>query len=75
VPQHETFFVIRRATEAGGPAVITVLHEVPDDAQELGSFPDPGTAIDFAQQEARRLQSEGTDALYVAPPDDLVGGG
>ena len=75
MPQHETFYVIQRAPEAGGPAVVTVLHEVPSDAQELGLFPDPATAIDFAQQEVRRLMAQGIDAQYVDPPDDLVGAG
>ena len=75
MPQHETFYVIQRAPEPGGAAVVTVLHEVPDDAQELGSFNDPAPAIDFAQQEVRRLLSEGVDAEYVDPPDNLVGAG
>jgi hypothetical protein len=75
VPQHENFYVIQRAPEVGLAAVVTILHEVPDDAQELGSFPDPATAIDFAHQEVRRLVSEGVDAQYVDPPDDLVGAG
>lgn len=75
MPQHETFYVIQRPPEAGRPAVVTVLHEVPNDAQELGSFNEPGTAIDFAQQEVRRLLSEGVDAQYVDPTDDLVGAG
>jgi hypothetical protein len=75
VRQHETFYVIQRAPEAGLAAVVTVLHEVPDDAQELGSFSEPETAIDFAQQVVRRLLSEGIHAQYVDPPDDLVGCG
>jgi len=75
VPQHETFYVIQRAAEPGSAAVVTVLHEVPGDARELGAFPDPATAIDFAQQEVRRLMSQGIDAQYVDPPDDLVGAG
>ena len=75
MPQRETFYVIQRAPEIGGAAVVTVLHEIPINAQELGSFADPGTAIDFAQQEVRRLISEGIDAQYVDPPDDLVGAG
>jgi hypothetical protein len=75
VPPHETFYVIQRAPESGGAAVVTVLHEVPDDAQKLGSFSDPGQAIDFAQQEVRRVLSEAIDAQYVDPPNDLVGTG
>ena len=75
MPQHETFYVIRQTPENSGPTVVTVLHEVPGDTQELGSFSDPGTAIDFAQQEVRRLLSEGIDAQFVDPPDDLVGTG
>lgn len=72
---HETFYVIQRAPEIGGATVVTVLHEIPANAQELGSFADPGTAIDFAQEEVRRLMSEGINAQYVDPPDDLVGAG
>jgi hypothetical protein len=75
VPQHETFYVIRCAPENIGEVVVTVLHEVPAEAQELGSFGDPGTAIEFAQQEVRRLVTEGVAAQYVDPPDDLVGAG
>ena len=54
---------------------MTVLHEVPANAEKLGSFGDPGSAIDFAQEEVRRLLSQGIDAQYVDPPDDLVGAG
>ena len=75
MPQHETLYVIQRAPESGGVVVVTVLHEVPTDAQELGSFGDAGTAIDFAQQEVRRLLSEGKPAQYVDPPEALVGTG
>jgi len=67
--------VIRRAPQDGSEVVVTVLHEVPADAEELGSFGDPGAAIDFAQQEVQRLVAEGMAALYVDPPDDLVGAG
>ena len=54
---------------------MTILHEVPADAEELGSFTDPGAAIDFAQQEVGRLVAAGVAAQYVDPPDDLVGAG
>lgn len=75
MPQHETFYVIQSAPEIGGAAVVTVLHEVPAGARELGSFSDPGAAIDFAQQEVRRMISKGVDAQFVDPSDDLVGAG
>ncbi len=75
MPQHETFYVIQSAPEAGDVTVVTVLHEVPAGAKELGSFDDPGTATDFAQQEVRRLLSEGIHVQYADPPDDLVGTG
>ena len=75
MPQHESFYVIRHALRDGGEVVVTVLHEVPADAEELGSFGDPGLAIDFAQKEVQRLVTEGIAALYVDPPDDLVGTG
>ena len=58
-----------------GEVVVTILHEIPADAEGLGSFADPGAAIDFAQQEVRRLVGEGVAAQYVDPPDDLVGAG
>ena len=45
------------------------------EAKELGSFADPGAAIDFAQEEVRRLNALGVAADYVDPPDDLVGTG
>jgi hypothetical protein len=75
VPEHDTFYVIRQDPESRGNAIVTVLHEVPADAEELGSFGEPGAAIDFAQQEVRRLQGGGVAAEYVDPPDDLVGAG
>lgn len=75
MPQHENFYVVRRAPENGSEVFVTVLHEVPSEAEELGSFGDPGAAIDFAQQEVRRLVAEGVAAQYVDPPDDLVGVG
>jgi hypothetical protein len=55
--------------------MVTILHEVPADAEELGSFDDPGAAVDFAQQEVRRLIAGGVAAEYVDPPEDLVGAG
>ena len=67
--------MVRRGLRDGGEVVVTVLHEVPADAEELGSFGDPGAAIDFAQQEVQRLATEGILALYVDPSDDLVGTG
>jgi hypothetical protein len=69
VPEHDIFYVVRQGAQ------ITVLHEVPADAEELGRFADPVMAIDFAQQEVRRLNADGGDAEYVDPPDDLVGAG
>jgi hypothetical protein len=74
VPEHDTFYVIRLDSPAAG-STITVLHEVPAGAQELGSFADPGAAIDFAQQEVQRLNARGAAADYVDPPEDLVGTG
>ena len=74
MPEHDTFYVIRRASSDGG-TLVTILHEVPADAEELGSFEDPGAAIDFAQQAVRRLNASGQRADYVDPPDDLVGTG
>ena len=74
VPEHDTFYAIRRTLDDGS-VILTVLHEVPAAAQELGAFPTPGEAIDFAQEEARRLNASGGSAEYVEPPDDLVGTG
>ena len=75
MPQHETFYVIRRQSSDRGNVVITVSHQVPSDAQELGSYADPAAAIDFAQEEVRRLNDRGVAADYIDPPDDLVGVG
>jgi hypothetical protein len=74
VPEPDTFYVIRRSSPDLTP-ILTVLHEVPAGAQELGSFADPGEAIDFAQNEVKRLNANGVLAEYVDPPDDLVGAG
>ena len=46
MPDHETFCVIRRNLPDRRRIIVTVLHEVPDDSDELGSFTDPGAAID-----------------------------
>ena len=75
MPEHDTFYVIRQDPEKRGNVIVTILHEVPTDAENLGSFGDPGAAIDFAQQEVRRLNAGGVAAEYVDPPDDLVGTG
>jgi hypothetical protein len=75
VPDHETFCVIRRNLPEWGAILVTVVHEVPDDAKSLRSFADPGAAIDFAQAEVRRLNATGVAAEYVDPPEDLVGTG
>jgi hypothetical protein len=74
VPDHDSFYVIRRDS-ADGAAIVTVLHEVPPNAEGLGEFEDPGKAVDFAQQEVRRLKADGIAAEYVDPPEDLVGAG
>jgi hypothetical protein len=74
-PQHDLFYVIRRELSDRGSFIVTVLHEVPPDAQELGSFADPVAAIDFAQNTVKGLNAGGVAAVYVDPPDDLVGTG
>ena len=55
--------------------MVTVVHEVPENAEALGSFADPGAAIDFAQMEVRRLNASGVAAEYVDPPEGLIGAG
>jgi hypothetical protein len=75
MPEHESFYVIRRNLPKHGAILVTVVHEVPDDAEGLGSFADPGAAIDFAQAEVRRLNASGAPAEYLDPPEDLVGTG
>jgi hypothetical protein len=77
VHRPETFHVIRRDSPERGcvSVTLTVLHEVPADASVLNSFADPGAAIDFAQEEVRRLNSTGVAAEFVDPPEDLVGTG
>jgi hypothetical protein len=74
VPEHDTFYVVKQHS-AVLHAIITVLHEVPAGAQELGSFSDLIEAIDFAQQTAHELRAAGMAVEYVDPPDDLVGTG
>jgi hypothetical protein len=74
VPESDKFYAIRRQLDDGS-CIVTVLHEVPPDAQELGAFSTPGEAIDFVQEEARRFSSTGVSVEYVEPPDDLVGTG
>ena len=75
MPEHDTLYVIRQDPDRRGNIIVTVLHEVSSDAEELGSLDEPGAAIDFAQQEVRRLNDRGVTAEYVDPPDDLVGTG
>lgn len=75
MPEHDTFYVIQLADSERDSVLLTVAHEVPAEAKELGSFADPGAAIDFAQEEVRRLSALGVAADYVDPPDDLVGTG
>jgi hypothetical protein len=75
VPPHDRFYVVQRDPKDASEIVITVLHEVPVDAVSLGSFDDPGAAIDFAQEQVLRLNAAGTVAQYVDPPDDLIGTG
>jgi hypothetical protein len=74
VPEHEIFYAIRQ-TRDDARVLVSVSHEVPEDAQKLGAFPTPGQAIDFALEEVRRLNGTGASAEYVEPPDDLVGAG
>lgn len=75
MPEHDKFYVVRRDPQDSSEIVITVLHDVPSDAVSLGSFDDPGAAIDFAQEQVVRLNAAGTTVQYVDPPDDLVGTG
>ena len=75
MPQPETFYVICEFDAQRQRRVVTVLHEVPAGAQELGSFSDLVQAIDFAQVTIRRLEADGMPAEYVDPPDDLIGTG
>ena len=62
VRDYETFCVIRRSLPERGTIMVTVLHEVPEDAEALDSFADPGPAIDFAQAEVRQLNVSGVPA-------------
>ena len=75
MPEHETFYVICEYDRQRQRRIVTVLHEVPANTQKLGSFSDPVLAIDFAQEEVRRLNASGVQAEYVDPPDDLIGTG
>jgi hypothetical protein len=75
VPEHDTFYVIQLAGPERDSVLLTVVHDVPAEARELGSFADPGAAIDFAQEEVRRLNTLGVAADYVDPSEDLVGTG
>lgn len=75
MPGHDIFYVIFKDIAERNSSIITVLHEVPDGAAELASFSDPGEAIDFAQDQVRRMTASGRTVIYVDPPDDLVGTG
>jgi hypothetical protein len=75
VPEHETFYVICEYDRQRQCRTITVLREVPANTWKLSSFSDPVLAIDFAQEQVRRLNARGAPAEYVDPPDDLIGTG
>lgn len=75
MPAHDTFYVVKQRASSQNPAMITVLHEVPADAEELAAFDVPHHAIDFAETAARHLNGTGTAVKLVDPPYGLVGAG
>jgi hypothetical protein len=64
--------LIRRKLLERDIVIVTVVYEVPTDAEELGLFADPAAAIDCAQAEVRRLNASGAATECVDPPEDLV---
>jgi hypothetical protein len=74
-PAHDTFFVVKHGGLASAPDVVTVLHEVPKDAEELAAFENPSRAIDFAEMAVRDRRAAGFAIELVDPPYGLVGTG
>lgn len=75
VPARDTFYVVKQDGSAGSPATITVLHEVPADAEELAVFDVPNRAVDFAETAVNVLTGAGAAIELVDPPYGLVGAG
>ena len=75
LPQHDLFYVVRQTAQAHQVSLVTVLHEVPPGAEELGNFEDPCGAIDFAELTVRELRAKGEYIEFVDPPNGLVGTG
>ena len=69
IPAHDIFYVVRQAE------LVTVRHDLPAGAQELGQFASPSGAVDFAELTVRQRQARGEAIEFVDPPSGLVGAG
>jgi hypothetical protein len=74
-PARDTFYVVKQCCLASTPGTVTVLHQVPTGAEELGSFDNPNQAIDFAEAIVREQRAIGSLVELVDPPYGLVGAG
>lgn len=74
-PAHDTFYVVKQGCPAPTSDSITIVHQVPVGAEELGSFHTPNQAIDFAEAIVREQDAVGSLLELVDPPHGLVGGG
>ena len=72
-PAHDTFYVVRQA--ASRTSLVTIAHELPAGAQELGHFEDPCGAVEFAELAVRECRARGEAIEFVDPPSGLVGAG
>ncbi len=75
VPARNTFYVVKQGGSGTLPSMVTVLHRVPPDGEELGAFDSPNRAIDFAETIVRELNGTGSAVEMVDPPYGLVGAG
>lgn len=75
VPAPDIFYVVKQDASAALSAMVMVLHQVPPGAQELASFENPNSAIDFAEYTVRGLRTCGVVVEFVDPPNGLIGTG
>jgi hypothetical protein len=71
----DCFYVVKQCSLASPRETVTVLHQVPPEAEELASFDDPSQAIDFAEAAVRGQRAIGSLVEFVDPPHGLVGAG
>lgn len=74
-PARQTFSVVKQDGSVAEPGTVTVVHRVPDGAEELGTFDNPSHAVDFAETFVREWKTTGSPLELVDPPYGLVGAG